>query len=268
MTASNTAPRQSYDARRLVSHTITAAAQDVRQRYAGSYLGLAWSFLYPLALLTLYATVYAFIFKVRVAGLDTAGYIILISAGLMPVIAFSEILGSAASTLETHRALLLRTEVPAWLIPVRAVLVGQVNTAFGVVIAMIGAVATGRLSPFILLAPVFWVLFLGFMVGVSWFISLVAMRYRDIYPALGIIGISALILSPATYTPTMVPEALKPLLVLNPLTPFIEGLQYSICYGAFPPVTVWLGSLAWSLGALVLGFLFFNRAKNVYFDLL
>ncbi|MFX8957457.1 hypothetical protein ABTN31_19150, partial [Acinetobacter baumannii] len=86
---------------------------------------------------------------------------------------------------------------------------------------------------------------LGFMVGISWFISLLAIRYRDIYPALGIIGITALILSPATYTPTMVPQALKSLLILNPLTPFIQGLQYSICYGKFPPTTVWLGSLAW-----------------------
>lgn len=252
----------------LAEQTLRGVGQDVRQRYAGSYLGVAWSFVYPLALLTLYAAVYAFIFKVRVAGLDTKGYIVLISAGLMPVIAFSEILSFSAGSLEQHRALLLRSETPSWLIPVRSVLAGQVNTAFGLVIAMVGAIATGRIYPTFALAPVIWMLFLAFMIGLAWFISLFAIRFRDVYPAIGIIGISALIISPATYSPAMVPDNLKSLLFCNPLTPFIQALQYCICYGKLPPASIWVWCIGWTSVSLVGGFVYFRRMKRYSFDLL
>ena len=62
---------------------------DVRQRYAGSVLGSLWAILYPLALLSFYATIYVVIFRVRAPGLTPAGYTIMVMAGLVPMISYS-----------------------------------------------------------------------------------------------------------------------------------------------------------------------------------
>src|SRR4051812_49234163 len=57
---------------------LATVGNDIRARYAGSMLGLAWLLIYPLLLLGTYATVYLCIFKIRFAMMNSEEYIVLI----------------------------------------------------------------------------------------------------------------------------------------------------------------------------------------------
>src|SRR5204863_5039924 len=102
-----------------------SAVEDVRQRYAGSILGSLWAVLYPVATLAFYMIIYVYIFKIRPNTLDEYGYVVLVTSGLIPLMAFSECLSAGAGSLVAQRNLLLNTVFPAELIPLRAVLALQ-----------------------------------------------------------------------------------------------------------------------------------------------
>jgi len=85
---------------RLSELLFDGVRQDLRDRYSGSVFGIAWAILFPAAQLCIFAVLYAVIFKIRVPGLDTSGYILLIFSGLVPLMAFNEALGAAMSSIE------------------------------------------------------------------------------------------------------------------------------------------------------------------------
>jgi ABC-type polysaccharide/polyol phosphate export permease len=64
----------------------------------------------------------------------------------------------------------------------------------------------------------------------------------------------------------MVPAAMKPLLFLNPLSYFVLTFQQLICYGNWPDIRVLSGAVVIATGSFMAGYLFFQRAKGVFFD--
>lgn len=240
---------------------------DIRQRYIGSALGSLWAFLFPLLQLGIYAGLYSFIFKVRVSGLSEMGYVVLVFSGLVPLMAFNEALTAATSSLSANKNLLLNTVFPAELIPLRAALSAHITSLIGLVITLILGFTLGKTSwQAILLVPIFWILLLMFAIGIGWIFSLFSLVARDIQHGLGLFTMLLFVLSPFAYTPEMVPDALKPLIYLNPLSYFVLTFQQLICYGTWPDPIVASGAAILGIGSFLAGFTIFQRAKYVFFD--
>src|SRR5213082_483267 len=58
--------------RRLLRSVVM---NDLRQRYAGSVLGVGWAFTAPLLVLGIYAVIYLEIFRVKVPNLSSVEYV-------------------------------------------------------------------------------------------------------------------------------------------------------------------------------------------------
>lgn len=246
---------------------LEGVLHDVRQRYIGSVFGSLWAVLYPLLQLSIYAALYAVIFKVRPAGLTEMGYVLLVFSGLVPLLAFGEALNASTASLASNRNLLVNTVFPAELIPLRAAIAAQIPAVFGLVATLILACILGQLNwRAVLLVPVFWILLLMFTIGMGWILSLFSLVARDIQHALGLITMLLFVLSPFAYTPEMVPEKLKIIIYLNPLSYFVMVFQQLICYGEWPDLTSILGASVLGVGGFLMGFFVFQRAKYVFFD--
>jgi lipopolysaccharide transport system permease protein len=74
------------------------------------------------------------------------------------------------------------------------------------------------------------------------------------------------ILSPFAYTPEMVPEALKFVIYLNPLSYFVLSFQQIIAYGTWPDFVSATGSIMLGLGFFLLGYNIFLKGKLEFFD--
>src|SRR5262245_62096346 len=67
------------------------ALSDVRHRYAGSAMGVAWNVVNPLAQILIYALVFSHLMAPRVPGTGSgAAFALYLCAGLLPWAAFSE----------------------------------------------------------------------------------------------------------------------------------------------------------------------------------
>ena len=92
---------------------FNAVKHDVKQKYAGSVLGSFWAILYPLFMVSFYATIYVVIFRVRVPNLSPEVYTVLVMSGLSAVLMFSESLSAGLGAIINQRSLLMNTVFPA-----------------------------------------------------------------------------------------------------------------------------------------------------------
>jgi lipopolysaccharide transport system permease protein len=246
---------------------FNAVKHDVKQRYAGSVLGSFWAFLYPLFMVTFYATVYVVIFQVRVPNLSPEVYTVLVMSGLSAVLMFSESISSGLGAIVNQRSLLLSTVFPAELLPPRSVLASQVPSLVALMLASVAAIFLGSASPIaILILPITWVLLIMFLIGLVWIFSLVALVLRDIQQGVSIINMSMMVLSPMAYTPDMVPSALKFIIWLNPISYFILCLQAPLALGTWPSPAAMIGAVCLGVGTFFLGLVFFRRARFAFVD--
>lgn len=256
--------------RSIVFHrdrVVEGVLNDIRQRYVGSLLGVFWVFLFPMLQLCIYAGLYTVIFRVRVPGLSEWGYVLLVFSGLVPLLAFNEIITASTSSLSANRNLLLNTVFPAELIPLRAAISAHIPSVFGLGITFVLGLVLGRTGwEAFILVPIVWILLVMFSVGLGWLLSLLSLVAKDIQHGLSLITMLMIVLSPFAYTPEMVPQLLKPIIYLNPLSYFVMTFQQIICYGRWPDFIPFSGAIALGVTSFVFGYLIFQKAKRVFFD--
>jgi lipopolysaccharide transport system permease protein len=248
-------------------HLLAATTwNDVRGRFAGSVLGLAWLLLYPLLLLGAYAAVYIYVFKVRFALFDANEYVALIFCGLIPFLGFSEALGTGVSSITSNARLIKNTLFPVDLIPVKAVLASQCTQLGGTVLLLVALAFLGRLTPWAALLLPVWLCQIAFTVGLVWVLSSLNVYFRDLQNIVQVLILVLMMISPIAYTRDMVPAGLRPLLLVNPLYYLISAYQECLMLGRLPRATVLGPLVVLSAGSLLLGHLFFRRLKPVLAD--
>lgn len=256
-------------ARYLVSHRSLLwriASNELRARYAGSHLGNVWVVLTPALLLVVYALTYVAILKIRLAGLSEWEYVIFIFSGLVPYLMTAEALVSGATSVIANKSVLNNTVFPIDLAPVKVVLIAQATMVTGMTVTLVGAALIGTLRWTIVLLPAIWLLNIVALIGVNWFISLLNVIFRDIQNFLTPLLMIMLIISPIAYTPEIVPDSLKPLILLNPFAYFVVAYQQVIVLGIAPRLDHALALVALALVPFIAGSWFFARAKRVIVD--
>ncbi|WP_210191180.1 ABC transporter permease [Bradyrhizobium mercantei] len=235
---------------------------ELRSQHASTILGTAWVFLYPLAFLSVYAFVFLFILNVRPLGFTPVGYVLLIFCGLVPFLSASESITAGASSVLGNMGLLRNTLFPIELVPVKTVLLSQVPMTVGVVMIIVATTVSGHTSSTLLLLPPVWVLFICFLTGLAWTLSVVTVFVRDIIRILPIVILLLMMVSPIAYTIEMVPSELRFVCYVNPLAHFIWAFQDILVRGKVPAAGVWAGIVAWGVVSPLIGYGLFMRAKR------
>ena len=252
-----------WSRRHLLWETVKVS---LRQRYAGSVLGLAWVVIGPTLLLAIYAAIYLVVFRIRPANMEANVYVLYIFCGLVPFINFSQALMQGTAALTADREVLMNTVFPPELIPVREVASSLVALSAGIGIICAVGLFIGKFSVTWFLLPIVLILLMMFLTGLSWILSLANLVLKDIQQILAYVTIVLIVASPIAYTPDMLPPMLKILIYFNPLAYFIICIQSLIVLGALPPWPIFLGAFLFGSGSIMIGAFIFNRAKTVFFD--
>ena len=239
---------------------------EIRVRYAGSILGVAWVVLAPALLLTVYALVYLEIYKIRTPGLGAAVFVLYIFAGLVPFLMTAQALTQGATSLIDNPALLTNTVFPIDLAPVRAVLSTLPVMLFGLTAVLIGSAATGRATWPLVLLPLVILLQVMALVGIAWFLSLATVVARDLQYVIAIVILVLLVASPIAYTTRTLHGGIRALIFLNPLAWFVIAYQKILVLGQSPSPAHWAALVVAGCGLFFAGSRFFIWAKGVAMD--
>lgn len=241
--------------------------RDLKVRYKQTAFGVAWAVLQPLLLMGVLT-----LFLGRMAGIrpDAVPYHIFVLAGLVPWALFSQSLSAASNSLVDSAALLTKVYFPRLLFPISAAGSHTVDFAIGFVLLAIFVTFAGfppQLTWLVLLPLAVLALAAAFAVGL-WLAAL-NVRYRDFRHAVPFIIQVWFFATPIAYGAQAIPEALRPLLALNPLTGVVEGFRWAITGGVTerPGLAVLVSAIA-TVGILLGGLAYFRRVERTFADVI
>jgi lipopolysaccharide transport system permease protein len=245
-------------------------ARDVRGRYVGSALGVFWSVAHPLLQLATYTFVFATVLKVRVtdaAGADVP-FVLYLACGLFPWLAIQEAVLRGATCLVDNPTLVKRVVFPVEVLPVQLACSALVHQliATGVLLVLMAAFGFPPRPSLVALPPLL-AAELAIAVGLGWAAAALHVYFRDTAQALGVLLPIWFYLTPIIYPAQLVPDVLRPLLALNPLTPLVAAHRDVLLHGVVPS-GVGAAWLAIASGAVfTCGAYVFVRARGEFADL-
>jgi lipopolysaccharide transport system permease protein len=251
-----------YQHRRILK---AISLSEIRSKYIGTTLGLAWSFMYPILFLGLYAVVYTLILKVKLANMSTVDYVLLIFSGLIPFLGFSEALSTGVSSVIANRGLIKNTLFPIELIPVKAVLSSSTTMLVGLCFLLpILWFQHGFLASQLFL-PVILFLQLTFSCGLIWVLSALNVFFRDLGQVISVIILFLMLISPIGYTTDMIPPKLISLMYPNPLYYLITLYRECLISGNIPIKPLEIFTVITFI-FFTMGYYIFSRLKVVFAD--
>lgn len=246
--------------------------RDVVGRYRGSILGLAWSFFNPILMLTVYTFVFSVVFKARWGdgGEESkTQFAIILFAGMIVHGLFAECINRAPNLILNNVNYVKKVVFPLEILPWIALGSGLFHALANVVVLVLFfIVLNGYINWTVIFLPLIFLPLMLFAMGVSWFLAATGVYLRDVGQAIGMISTILLFLSPVFYPISALPERYQFMLQLNPLTFVIEQARNILIWGTVPDFKWFSAYLIASILVAWLGFIWFQKTRKGFADVL
>lgn len=245
--------------------------RDFKQKYKGTVLGFLWPVIIPLFMMVIYTFVFSVIFQARWTAETTNNYeyALVIFCGLSSFNMLSEIMGRATTIISGNVNYVKKVIFPLEMLPFTITVTAFVNCLISYGILLVANLILTRtffvtsLELVFLFIPLF-----GTCLGIAYALSAMAVYYKDIGNAIGILTTVLLYVSPVFYSLKAVPVQLQMISAVNPLSYIIENARQICLYGEHLNIQQYICSLIVSAILLGAGFLIFKRAKDGFADVL
>lgn len=257
-------PAAIWRARAVVAALV---ARDLRGRYVGSALGLVWAVVNPLAQLAIFTFVFSTVLAVRF-GTSGVPFVLYLAAALFPWLAFQESVLRSATCLVDNGVLVKRVVFPVEVLPVQIAVSALIHQLIALALLLVLMLVLGvppRASALAL--PVLLAFQLLLTIGAGWIVAALHVFFRDTAQVLGVVFPMWFYVTPIIYPYDLVPQYLRPLLALNPLTALVEAYRDVLLHGVLPlgARELWLAIV--SLAVFFGGAAVFARARGEFADL-
>lgn len=248
-----------------------STSREVLGRYRGSIMGLLWSFFNPLLMLAVYTFVFSGIFKARWdADSDSnTEFALVLFAGLIMYNLFSECVIRAPSLILSNVNYVKKVVFPLEILPFVTLLSALFHWLISLSVWLVAYVLFyGVPNATVLYLPLIVLPFVMFIMGLGWLLASLGVYLRDVTQIIGLIIMALMFMSPVFYPASAFPEDYRYILYLNPLTPVVELARDVLFWGKTPDFGL-LGlyyltsaTIAW------LGFVWFQKTRKGFADVL
>lgn len=253
----------------LMSQIIS---RDFKVKYKRSVLGVVWSLLYPILMMTVMAIVFSQMFKFKVEGIN---YLVYLMTGIIMFNYFSEATTTAMTSVVDNFLLINKVYIPKYVFPLAKCLFVGINFLLTLIpwLAIIGLSYVGlgeytcHFNWGYLILPYIFLCFFLFTVGIGLFLSCVSVFLRDVFYIYGIIVTIWNYLTPVFYSIEILPVKLQFIMQFNPLYQFLTATREIVLYERVPSLMT-LGILALlGIVSLLFGAIVFkkNQDKFIYY---
>jgi len=246
--------------------------RNIEIRYKGTMMGLVWMVVTPLVMLAVYTFVFGVVFKARWStglGDSKAVFALVMFCGMTVFNIFSESVMGSVGIVTGNPNYVKKVVFPLELLPFSAVLSACFFGLIWIGILLLGIVLF--FHKFCLTAvclPLLFIPLILFSCGFAWFVASLGVFLRDLGHVVGILLQVLYFMTPIFYSVEMVPESLRPILLLNPLTTLVQSTRQVLMFGQWPHWSV-LGIVTLhSMVIFQLGYFWFMKTKRGFADVL
>lgn len=243
----------------LYRHTLwSMASKQLKAKYTASFLGIFWIVINPLLIVSAISFVFTTIFKVEIKN-----FFLLVLSGIYPWLFFSAVLSEASPAILNRQTVLRQFNLPREILPLSSCLSNFMNFLIGwLIIYPAFLFFNPKIILFFPLLVVILLLNFIFLCGLSLSLSILNVFFRDIEHLLGILLMFWLWVTPVFYSVKMIPEDLRWICNLNPLTPYVVYYSDVLYRGVMPAASTFFGVFFWTFLSIISGWLVFSRLEG------
>ncbi len=239
--------------------------RDIKVRYKQTALGAAWAIIQPLFTMLIFSLFFGRLAKI---GSDNLPYPIWSYAALVPWTFFANALTQASNSLVSSQNLITKVYFPRLTVPLATVTAGVVDFCLalvvGVVLMLYFQVYPGVA---ILWLPAFFLLAFITCLGVSFWLSALNVRFRDVRYVVPFLVQFWMFATPVAYPASYLKGVAHTLYGINPMAGVVEGFRWALLgsKAALGPM-LWV-SVAVALATFIGGAFYFRRVEKSFADL-
>jgi lipopolysaccharide transport system permease protein len=232
--------------------------KEVRGRYKHSFLGVLWSFLNPL----LQLVVYSVVFGALLASGDKT-YYIYVCVGLIPWTFFTTTIIQGTLCIVINGNIVQKVYFPREILPISTVISGAINFLISTIIILAFVLISGLgITTLILLYPVVLLIQCTLLLGINFIVSAATVYIRDLEHIISVFLMAAFYTTPIVYKLEQLPENLRIIMKLNPMTYIINAYRDIFYYQQMPNMQNLCILFGISLVLVVVGFFAFKKLQK------
>lgn len=246
--------------------------RQVTRTYKRSYLGFAWAILSPLIWVFFLTLIFSEALGLRFREIEenpNLNFGLYLYCGLLPFLAFSEAMNKGMNSIRGNSGLVQKVIFPLELLPFTNAIASMIDKFFGIGALLIVVLAFGQpLHPHVLLLPLFVVLQVVFILGLTYLMAVFGTYLPDLDEVMRPIIRGMFFLTPIIWTPDRLPEGIRWLVDYNPLAYLVEVYRDLVLRGEIPGGLSTLYFTLFSAALFIVGFTLFVRVKPRFADML
>ncbi|MGC4007109.1 MAG: ABC transporter permease [Pirellulales bacterium] len=251
------------------------ALRDIKVRYKQTFIGVTWVLLQPLATMLVFTIFFGKVAKIPTGDIP---YGIWSFTGLVFWFFFAAMLGNGGNSLLTNQNLIKKIYFPRLVVPLATLVTSGVDLC-----VMLGALAALAVyygvipSLDVIYAPLFLMLLLSWVLGLSFWLSALNTKYRDVRFLMPFVIQLLMFSSPVVYPYSLIPQSViwrgwilpaRDLYGLNPMVSVLEGMRWSLLGGPPVPMFALVGGSIVALLAFIGGTHYFFKLEKSFSDIL
>lgn len=235
-------------------------ARDIKIKYRRSVLGVLWTLLNPLCMMIIFSIVFSSIFK-----FDVENFPLYVLSGQVIFNFFNDSTTSSMSAIISSASLIKKVYVPKYLFVLSRVMSSFINlmaSFTALLLVMVATRAELHWTVFLSVIPLAMVVLFSF--GVGMFLAAITVRFRDVIHLYSVFTTGLLYLTPVIYPMAALPDMVKTIVMINPLTNYLLMFRDVMFNNTLPSVfSVLLGIVEAAL-ALALGLYVFYKNQDEF----
>lgn len=243
--------------RYLIKQLVT---RDFKTKYKRSMLGVLWSFLNPLLMMTVQYIVFSTLFRSSVPN-----FALYLMIGIVCFNFFSECAGMCLSSITGNAALITKVYVPKYIYPVSRMISSGINLLLSFIPLVIVMLITDvDFSKSMILLPIPIILLAAFSLGIGMILATMMVFFRDTQFLWGVISTVWMYVTPVIYPESILPQKYLYLFKFNPLYHIVRMVRTILMDGISPEPKAYIIAFIMSFGVLAIGVIIFKKKQDKF----
>ena len=244
---------------------IFLVRRDITVLYAQTILGFVWAVVNPLVQIVVFSIIFG-----KIAKLDTQGipYFLFSAVAIIPWTYMSDTMSSASQSLVGGQSMLGKVYFPRIIFPLTPIFAKLMDFSISLLL-LLAVMIYYRVEPtwnFVFL-PLFVLMMMSIPAGVGFWLSSLAIRFRDVKFAMPFLVRMLIYSAPILYSAAEIPANYRLWYSINPIVGVVEGFRACLLGTAIPWEFI-LPGIVTTVLLVASGAMYFRRMERVVVDVI